>query len=102
MSNISQGLLLSALGISVTFVALGALIVVIYVLQWIFPPKTRMAKSTSFAKNENNEEIAAAIGVAIALLDNKKKFGADLGQLLQRPPGGWKNASEDRTNLSKG
>ena len=98
MSNFTQGLLISVLGIGVTFVALGTLILIINVLQWIFPVRKDQLKSKA-SEEEGDEEIAAAIGAAIALLDNKKKFGADLGQLLQRPSGGWRNTTEDRTNL---
>ena len=99
MSNFTQGLLISVLGIGVTFVALGTLILIINILQWLFPPKKDLLIS-KVSKEEKDEEIAAAIGAAIALLDDKKKFGADLGQLLQRR--GWRNTSEDKNNLSKG
>ena len=78
------------MGISITFLALGALILLIVLLRALFPSKT------PDAADENNPDVdpvkgAVAIAAAWWYLHNKK--ASSLGQVLEQPPGQWRNPS---------
>ena len=86
MSDLSQGLILSLMGIGVTFTALALLILTIYILQWVFRPGDKHVKTEDFKE----EEIAAAVGVAIKLLESIEEVGnPNLGVVLEQSRGSW-------------
>jgi len=104
MSDFSQGLLVSIVGLIVTFTALGVFILVMIVLQKIFAPKSQSAPADVGSEIESeevmdlikaeeaageNEELVAAI-TAIVRLRNQQS--GRLGSALVSGPGPyWTN-----------
>ena len=90
-----QGLLISLMGISLTFLALGLLIVVMILLERFTRPKTqpqvdKVALDTDTpTRNTADEEIVAAIAVAVARMRSATVQSADLGVTLEAGPGAW-------------
>lgn len=92
MTIIEQGLLISLLGLLLTFLALGILILTIIVLQRLFSPAqvtsaTEEPEGPGLSGEEG--ELAAAIAAAILLLRAKDKHSAALGSTLENGPGRW-------------
>lgn len=87
MTDLSQGLMLSLWGVGITFLALGMLIFIILILRWIYPPE-----KNPFAADESEEkrhELAAAIAVAVSLLESGESDLAKLGEVLEKPRSRW-------------
>jgi hypothetical protein len=79
--------MLSLWGVGITFIALGMLILIIFILRWIYPPE-----KNPFAADESEEkrrELAAAIAVAVSLLESGESDRAVLGEILEKPRGRW-------------
>lgn len=100
MSNvIVQGLILSVIGISLTFLALGILILVMVLLDRFFSDRkeadsvetkpAEKAAASSLVRDAAEEEAVAAITVALAQLRSLELCQAGLGSTLEQAPGGW-------------
>ena len=98
MNDIWQGLSLSALGISLTFAALGLLILAMYALERIFRtrrliPEERsreeMPVASSSARDMQEEETVVAIAVALAHLRSLDMSRSGLGESLEAGRGPW-------------
>jgi Na+-transporting methylmalonyl-CoA/oxaloacetate decarboxylase gamma subunit len=87
MTEISQGLTLTLWGVGITFLALGLLILIIFILRWLWPPEVNPFKADE--SEEKRREIAAAIAVAVSLLKHEEKRAQDLGRVLEEPRGRW-------------
>ena len=100
MSEFTQGLALSGIGILITFSALGILILLILSLKALFPEKTNKEGidsqlSDPDLERERLKETAAAVGVATLM--KSKGFGkGSLGSLLEKPVGKWWTVNQDR------
>jgi sodium pump decarboxylase gamma subunit len=96
---IVQGLILSVIGISLTFLALGILILVMVLLDRIFrddkkeeadePEPTEKAAVDSLARERVDEEIVAAIAVALAQVRSLEICEGGLGSTLEEIPSRW-------------
>lgn len=93
-----QGLEISFLGMGLTFAALGILILTMILLERGFRPKQAAVVAPSAAapaaeadaEGLQDEEVAAAIGVALAYFRHKQAKGrASLGETLTAGRGGW-------------
>ena len=89
-SNLIFGLQLSAIGLGVTFSALGVLIGVILLLLNIFPAESK-GKIVKMEKPDEEdakmEEMAAALAVGISILEKENAFeqkDQSLGDLLRK------------------
>ncbi len=98
MNEIGQGLVLSGIGILITFSALGVLILIILLLKRIFPvtrvseisdPSKFVAGSEDQSDREQLRTIAAAAAAAAITLQKRKNPARGLGELLETPPGNW-------------
>ena len=78
MTELSQGLTLTLWGVGITFLALGLLILIIYILRGLYPPEKNPFKVW-----------AAAIAVAVSLLEHERTRSQDLGRMLEKPHGRW-------------
>ena len=105
MSEISQGLSLSGIGILITFSALGILILLILLLKVLFPEKGDDLRTDKSEKGPTSdltparEELrkkAAAAGVAILLSKESSAKRGNLGSELERPVGQWWQRGLDR------
>jgi len=93
-----QGLSLSLMGITITFAALGLLILAMIVLERLFRtrklvPEERSPEETpvasTLARDTQDEEIVAAITVALAYLRSLEIGRSELGMTLEAGHGGW-------------
>jgi len=93
-----QGLSLSALGIGLTFAALGLLILAMFMLERIFRtrrliPEERspedMPVANSLTRDMREEETVVAIAVALAHLRSLDMSRSGLGEALEAGPGPW-------------
>jgi Na+-transporting methylmalonyl-CoA/oxaloacetate decarboxylase gamma subunit len=99
LNEIGQGLILSGIGIVITFSALGILILLIVMLKIIFPTGQAVRKSETETQGipredqstrERKRKIVAAAAAAAALsLQKDKNQSRGLGQVLESPPGNW-------------
>ena len=96
MSIFWQGLTLSLAGMGLTFLALGLFILVMVVLQAVFRPRNQVPvqseaqPAVSAATPEaEDEEVAAAIAVALAHLRSLEICRANLGEALEAGRGPW-------------
>lgn len=99
MGDIAQGLTLSIIGMTVTFAALGLLILTIVVLGRLF--RTRPLASdkkedfqerevvSTLARDTEEEEIVAAIAVALAHVHSVNISQSGLGVTLESGRGPW-------------
>ena len=96
MNPILQGLTISVSGIIITFVALGLFILVMIVLQKLFPAeseagseaeKKTIVESSTSADDEG--EVVAAIAAAVAYFQQSFDQSGDLGTLLGEGRGTW-------------
>ena len=96
MGTLAQGLVLSIIGMTITFAALGLLILTIVALNRIFRPRPSVADEepretrilSSSIRDTEDEEIVAAIAVALALRSlNVSESG--LGSALESGRGPW-------------
>jgi len=93
-----QGLTISAIGISLTFAALGILILMMLLLVRLFPVKqekidisrpVQPIKSDASRRSVKEEEIAAAIVAALSYFRARDLERSGLGETLERPPAPW-------------
>ena len=100
MSEITQGLLLSGIGILVTFSALGILVLLILLLKTIFPTRSNDRSGSMSSKEvdprEALKEQAAAVAVAALLDQEKGARKGNLGALLEEPNSNWWKRGVDR------
>jgi Na+-transporting methylmalonyl-CoA/oxaloacetate decarboxylase gamma subunit len=90
-SALSLGLRLSLIGLSVTFLALGLVIMVMELLVRIFPQRQTSNEPESAggmqnAEEQTREEMAVALAVGVALLEDQEQLEArdpTLGKLLE-------------------
>lgn len=92
-NEIIIGLQLSAIGLAVTFLALGLLIFVMVLLQRVFSVKHSVSKTQSIdepaladEEDQRLEELAVALAVGICLLEREGAFtqrDPSLGKLLE-------------------
>ena len=100
MSEFTQGLALSGIGILITFSALVILILLILSLKALFPENTLRGRIDSQQSDPDQErerlkETAAAVGVA-SLMKSKGFGKGSLGSLLEKPVGKWWAVNQDR------
>ena len=104
MSDLLQGLSISLLGMLITFLFFGLLILLVVVLRGIFqvPPIEKGAMHVEPEHSDPpkpaqdlNRMKAAGIAVVAAALKAKVQQESDLGQLLEDPPGRWWRASHE-------
>lgn len=99
MSDLAQGLEVSLLGIIITFVALGVFILIMVVLQRLFPakeavengeeqaPEEPVAAPVETSASEDEQAVIAAIAAAVGFLRAQNR--ADLGGGLHEGRSGW-------------
>lgn len=109
MNPITEGLTISALGLIITFSALGIFILIIVSLQRIFPYKPQeespapesVEPAAAVVSTENEEEITAA-AIAVALAMTKQKTGSPLlGAALNETRSGWWNVNRTPARQSR-
>lgn len=100
MDTIQTGLIVSAVGLLVTFTALGVFIGVIVLLQKLFPPKKEaeesaeelpvaaIAEATSEA-NDSDEPLVAVLAAAAYL---RSRRSGQLGSSLMTGPGPYRTS----------
>lgn len=98
MNVIMQGLSLSGMGLGLTFAALGLLILAMILLEYIFrtrrlvPDEREMEETpvvSTLARDMEEEEVAAAIAVALAHLRLLDLHRSGLGTTLEAGHGAW-------------
>ena len=94
MNPILQGLTISISGIVITFVALGLFILVMIVLQKLFPAESESdaEKKTiveSTTANDDEGEVVAAIAAALTYFQQSFDQSGELGALLTEGHGSW-------------
>jgi len=88
LNNFDLGITISLLGVGITFLVLGVLILLILGIQKIFPHR----ELSVGGKNEDELiPIEKKIAIAAAWWYLHKKDAADLGKILERPPRNWWN-----------
>ncbi len=94
---ITQGLLISAVGLLVAFTSMASFILVIILLQKFFPPKAETETSDApetpepvlITEAEDNEEEAIVAAIAIALHAVRARVQSKLGAELQAGRSNW-------------
>ena len=90
MSSILEGLRLSLAGILITFLYFGLLILVMVLLREIFKVPSQDKKPDKLNTDQDIDRMkAAGIAVVVAIKKSKKQSGANLGEVLENPPGRW-------------
>jgi Na+-transporting methylmalonyl-CoA/oxaloacetate decarboxylase gamma subunit len=94
LTLIEQGLLLSLLGLILTFAALGLLILTIVILQRLFgtrepAPSQVVEPDVADGAEEPMADVAAAIAAAVLLLRSRDRSLSPLGQRLEAGPSLW-------------
>ena len=91
-----QGLTISLIGISLTFLALGLLVLVMVLLERFTRQRVKPSVSEGMAPEDEmvtrdgvDEEIVAVITAALTHLRTKTIYPADLGATLEAGPGAW-------------
>ncbi len=88
MTNLlEQGLILSGLGLGLTFSGLALLVVLMILLERIF--RTREPASAPPAAETPDAEIAAVIALALTYLRDRETPHGHIGAALQAGPGRW-------------
>jgi len=90
LNDFSLGLTLSLMGISITFLALIALILLIVLLRALFPIKVEALKGESDPDADSTQQTVA---IAAAWWYLRVKKSTSLGQVLEQPLGRWRNPS---------
>ena len=107
MSELSQGLSISGIGILITFSALGILIGLIILLKALFPMRDgesgRGEKLLESSPPESLEweqllKQAAAAGVSVLTQKKSRSDQGNLGELLEDPVSGWWQRGLDRAH----
>lgn len=96
MPLLGQGLIISLAGLTLTFAALGMLILIIIALEKLFPVRAiggnepaREGAASIESGDDINSEIAAAIAVALAVLQRGENDRNVLGGTLTAGRGRW-------------
>jgi len=98
LNEIGQGLVLSGIGIVITFLALGILILVILLLKRMFPvagaaldydSSEFLDRSEDQSDRERLKTVAAAAAAGAITLQKRKDPARGLGEVLETPPGNW-------------
>lgn len=96
-----QGFTLTVMGMGLTFAALGLLILAMIVLERLFrtrrlipdkPSSPEKPGASTMARDTEDEEIAAAIAVALAHFRSLDICRSGLGTALETGPGAWWNS----------
>ncbi|MBI3159129.1 MAG: hypothetical protein HYZ26_05985 [Chloroflexi bacterium] len=101
MTTLEQGLFLSALGMGLTFAALAVVILLILLLQGLFPARRPVHKPIhapryAAAERERQAAIAAAVWYLSTQMQARSKVDAALGQRLESGPGPyWQSSRMD-------
>ncbi|MBI5053526.1 MAG: OadG family protein [Chloroflexi bacterium] len=98
MSEITQGLIVSAFGLGITFAALTLIIIVISLLKRIFQSKEEVEveiESASAGVEVSEEEVAAAIAVALSHIRSSHP-PTSLGASLESGRGAWWRARRNK------
>lgn len=110
MNEIGQGLILSGIGIVITFSSLGILILLIVLLKAIFPTgqavrkvetETEKISREDQSDRERKQKIAAAAAAYALSLEKDKNQSRGLGQVLESPPGNWWHKKLDRIHFKE-
>jgi len=112
LNNIVQGLEVSVLGILITFTALGVFILIMIVLQRLFPSaETEAPVVTQTVKDEQplvevqieetGEDAAVVAAIAAALSYLRARSQSSLGGSLQEGRGGWWSSRKMEARLGK-
>lgn len=94
---LEQGLILSALGLGLTFTGLALLVVLMILLERIFrsrklvpdAPATDAPKPASLARDTHDEEIVAAIATALTYVRSLEISQGNIGAALEEGRGRW-------------
>ena len=97
MNNIGQGFAIMIMGLGITFTALGLFIGLILLLERVFPPKSEVEEEevevrpvvSQMKRDTPEEEIAAAIAIALAHLYSYELCRSELGLSLEKGRGSW-------------
>lgn len=101
MANLGQGLAIMIMGLGITFTALALFIGIILLLEWLFPPKSEVEEIeeelaaevrpviSQMERDTTDEEIAAAIFIALAHLYSYELCRSKLGDALTDGRGAW-------------
>jgi Na+-transporting methylmalonyl-CoA/oxaloacetate decarboxylase gamma subunit len=94
-----QGLIVSLLGLLLTFLALGLLILTIVILQKLFGSSEKSATPEVTGTADDNtldlDEIPVVIATAVTVLRHHERNAARLGQSLERGRGPWWQPPQD-------
>jgi sodium pump decarboxylase gamma subunit len=98
LSAIGQGVLLLVIGMAILFAAMGLLILVMVILERIFRTRRLVPEEgepnatetdSKLARDTGDEEVAAAIAVALAHLRSLELDRSGLGAALEEGRGSW-------------
>jgi sodium pump decarboxylase gamma subunit len=98
MSDVlEQGLWISVIGLTILFIAMGLLFVLMMLLERLSRSRTQpvsqaeaaFTRDTTTPEQAKNDEIAAAITVAVAYLRGQERGKSSLGSSLETGPGQW-------------
>lgn len=99
MSEITQGLIVSAFGLGITFAALTLIIIVISLLKRIFQSKeeveVEIESASAGVEVSEEEEVAAAIAVALSHIRSSHP-PTSLGASLESGRGAWWRARRNK------
>jgi Na+-transporting methylmalonyl-CoA/oxaloacetate decarboxylase gamma subunit len=107
LNPLLEGLNISLLGLSLTFAALGLLILIIWILDRAFraapvsrpptpSPEARERPISTLERESEEEEIAVAIAIALSQLRSVEICRAGLGRSLEDGRGRWWSPSAHR------
>jgi Na+-transporting methylmalonyl-CoA/oxaloacetate decarboxylase gamma subunit len=88
LNNYDLGVTISLLGVGITFLVLGVLILLIYGIQKFFPHR---AISVGGKNGDELIPIEKKIAIAAAWWYLHKNEAPELGKILERPPRNWWN-----------
>lgn len=100
MDELTQGLIISLLGVVITFLALGSLVLLIWLLRAVFPPVRRgeaVAESAPQPPQADKEREVAIIAAAWYWQHRAERLhrSDDLGSRLERGPSPWWHAGTE-------
>lgn len=112
MTSFEKGLELSLLGILITFLALGVFILIMVVLQRLFPSEQTDASAKTLTEKEEQpqvevqieeigEDAAVVAAIAAALSYLRSRSQSSLGSSLQEGRGSWWATRKMEARLGK-
>ena len=100
MDLLGQGLLISLLGMGITFATLGVLILLIHLLRLVFPAKNPEPLEKQPAMPDDAEaERRAAVFAALWYWQSEQARSPELGRRLEHQPGAWRTTPKE--NIKK-